>query len=119
MPTPGARRSVRVDDDPRLAGLAARLPPAATDDALLLGFDGDVLELRAPDEAVGRGVRVDLGSIHVPSGGAVRRQPLIRACGKAARRAVDACAGLGGDSFLLAAAGMRVPGPKTADTPAS
>jgi 16S rRNA (guanine1516-N2)-methyltransferase len=66
------------------------------------------LELRRIDDRPGTGVRCDLAAISLRGGLAeARAMPVVRAVGDAAT-VVDATAGLLGDAFLLAAAGMRV-----------
>jgi 16S rRNA (guanine1516-N2)-methyltransferase len=67
-----------------------------------------VLELRRVDDRPGTGVRCDLAAISLRGGLAeARAMPVVRAVGEA-RTVVDATAGLLGDAFLLAAAGMKV-----------
>ncbi len=63
------------------------------------------LELRIDGERPGRGVAPRLESLALAG---LSRQPLIRAMGKARGLVVDATAGLGGDAFLIAAAGFAV-----------
>ncbi len=63
------------------------------------------LELRLDGERPGRGVAPRLESLALSG---LSRQPLIRAMGKARGLVVDATAGLGGDAFLVAAAGFAV-----------
>jgi 16S rRNA (guanine1516-N2)-methyltransferase len=63
------------------------------------------LELRLEGERPGRGVAPRLGSLALVG---LSRQPLIRALGRARGLVVDATAGLGGDAFLVAAAGFDV-----------
>ena len=63
------------------------------------------LELRLDGERPGRGVAPRLESLALSG---LARQPLIRAMGKARGLVVDATAGLGGDAFLIAAAGFGV-----------
>ena len=63
------------------------------------------LELRLGGERPGRGVAPRLESLALSG---LSRQPLIRAMGKARGLVVDATAGLGGDAFLIAAAGFAV-----------
>jgi 16S rRNA (guanine1516-N2)-methyltransferase len=63
------------------------------------------LELRLDGERPGRGVAPRLGSLALAG---LSRQPLIRAMGRSRGLAVDATAGLGGDAFLIAAAGFPV-----------
>ena len=63
------------------------------------------LELRLDGERPGRGVAPRLESLALSG---LSRQPLIRAMGKARGLVVDATAGLGGDAFLIAAAGFGV-----------
>jgi 16S rRNA (guanine1516-N2)-methyltransferase len=66
-------------------------------------------ELRAPGDAPGRGLRADWSQLRLPDGAsALRGQPLGRAVGSAAHTAVDATAGLGFDSFAMAAMGVQV-----------
>jgi 16S rRNA (guanine1516-N2)-methyltransferase len=67
------------------------------------------VELLAPGDAPGRGLRADWRELRLPGGpSALRGQPLGRAVGSAARTAIDATAGLGFDAFALAAMGLRV-----------
>lgn len=69
---------------------------------------GSVLELRREGERPGIGVRCDLSRISLRGGQAeARASPVVRAVGDA-RTVVDATAGLLGDAFMLAAAGIRV-----------
>jgi 16S rRNA (guanine1516-N2)-methyltransferase len=63
------------------------------------------LELRLEGERPGRGVAPRLESLTLSG---LSRQPLIRAMGKSRGLVVDATAGLGGDAFLVAAAGFEV-----------
>lgn len=63
------------------------------------------LELRLDGERPGRGVAPRLESLSLSG---LSRQPLIRAMGKSRGLVVDATAGLGGDAFLVAAAGFDV-----------
>lgn len=63
------------------------------------------LELRLDGERPGRGVAPRLESLSLSG---ISRQPLIRAMGKSRGLVVDATAGLGGDAFLVAAAGFEV-----------
>lgn len=63
------------------------------------------LELRLDGERPGRGVAPRLESLALSG---LSRQPLIRAMGKSRGLVVDATAGLGGDAFLIAAAGFAV-----------
>lgn len=76
-----------------------------------VGEEGDpasFLELRREGEPEGRGVRCDLAAVSLRGGRAeARGMPVVRAVGEA-RTVVDATAGLLGDAFLLAAAGLRV-----------
>jgi 16S rRNA (guanine1516-N2)-methyltransferase len=68
-----------------------------------------VVELRAPGDAPGRGLRADWRELRLPEGpSALRGQPLGRAVGSAARTAIDATAGLGFDAFAMAAMGLQV-----------
>jgi 16S rRNA (guanine1516-N2)-methyltransferase len=74
-----------------------------------LGTHEDEPELLAPEDAPGRGLRVDWRELRVPGGlQALRGQPLGRAVGSDARTAIDATAGLGFDAFALAAIGLQV-----------
>ena len=67
------------------------------------------MELRAPGDAPGRGLRADWSQLRLPDGAsALRGQPLGRAIGSAARTAIDATAGLGFDTFAMAAMGLQV-----------
>jgi 16S rRNA (guanine1516-N2)-methyltransferase len=68
------------------------------------------LELLGPDDQPGQGVRSDFTGfdLRVATGNRSRRQPLGRAIGKDTESIVDATAGLGYDSILLAAMGCRV-----------
>lgn len=69
---------------------------------------GSVLELRRVAERPGIGVRCDLSRLSLRGGQAeARSMPVVKAVGDA-RTVVDATAGLLGDAFLLAAAGIRV-----------
>lgn len=63
------------------------------------------LELRVDGERPGRGVAPRLESLALSG---LSRQPLIRAMGKSRGLVVDATAGLGGDVFLVSAAGFAV-----------
>ena len=63
------------------------------------------LELRIDGERPGRGVAPRLGTLSLSG---LSRQPLIRAMGRSRGLVVDATAGLGGDAFLIAAAGFSV-----------
>ena len=63
------------------------------------------LAIRSDADAPGSGVSIDLGAIDVRSLGG---HPLVRAVGKGAGPVVDAPAGLGGDAWILAAAGRAV-----------
>lgn len=76
-----------------------------------VGEEGDprsFVELRREGEREGRGVRCDLAAISLRGGRAeARAMPVVKAVGDA-RTVVDATAGLLGDAFLLAAAGLRV-----------
>lgn len=66
------------------------------------------LELRRPEDREGKGIRCDLSTTRLRGGSAeARGMPVVRAMGSA-RRVVDATAGLLGDAFLLAAAGLEV-----------
>lgn len=66
-------------------------------------------ELLAPEDAPGRGLRADWRDLRTPGGlSSLRGQPLGRAIGSQARTAIDATAGLGFDSFALAAMGLQV-----------
>lgn len=97
--------------------LAARLNLALAEDAhaqapFVLAVRDAHLELRDSTMKPGRGVCADLGAF-APAGarrpGAQsRRQPIARAVGAAARTVIDATAGLGQDSALLAALGHAV-----------
>ncbi|MSR18086.1 MAG: rRNA methyltransferase [Phycisphaerales bacterium] len=66
---------------------------------------GGVLQLGRVGDGVGQGVGVDFGEISLRG---LRSMPLMRACGKICGTLLDCTAGLGGDSWLLAAAGWRV-----------
>lgn len=63
------------------------------------------LELRMDGDRPGRGVAPRLESLALSG---LTRQPLIRAMGRTRGLVVDATAGLGGDAFLVAAAGFDV-----------
>lgn len=63
------------------------------------------LELRLPGDRPGRGVAPRLEALSLRG---LSRQPLVRAMGRQKGLVVDATAGLGGDAFLIAAAGFRV-----------
>lgn len=66
------------------------------------------LELRRPEDREGKGIRCDLSTTRLRGGSAeARGMPVVRAMGSA-QRVVDATAGLLGDAFLLAAAGLGV-----------
>ena len=66
------------------------------------------VELRREGEREGRGVRCDLSAVSLRGGRAeARAMPVVKAVGEA-RTVVDATAGLLGDAFLLAVAGLRV-----------
>jgi 16S rRNA (guanine1516-N2)-methyltransferase len=74
-----------------------------------LGTHKDEPELLAPEDAPGRGLRADWRELRVPGGlQALRGQPLGRAVGSGARTAIDATAGLGFDTFAMAAIGLQV-----------
>ena len=98
--------------------MSGSTPDGAADGALPGGFvlarvgaDGDpssFLELRREGEREGTGVRCDLSRVSLRGGLAeARAMPIVKALGDA-RTVVDATAGLLGDAFLLAAAGLRV-----------
>ncbi|MHC4909374.1 MAG: class I SAM-dependent methyltransferase [Planctomycetota bacterium] len=97
------------------AEVAARLGQAAVtladapDGAFLLERVNGILELRRSGERRGTGVHVDLGGRDLRPGtpGVSRRQPLARAV-RAPSRIIDATAGLGRDSALLAGLGCDV-----------
>ena len=76
-----------------------------------VGEEGDpasFVELRREVEREGRGVRCDLAAVSLRGGRAeARAMPVVKAVGEA-RTVVDATAGLLGDAFLLAVAGLRV-----------
>lgn len=63
------------------------------------------LELRLEGERPGRGVAPRLEAFALSG---LSRQPLVRAMGRVRGLVVDATAGLGGDAFLVAAAGFDV-----------
>ncbi len=72
------------------------------------GDPASFLELRRPEDREGKGIRCDLSTTRLRGGSAeARGMPVVRAMGSA-RRVVDATAGLLGDAFLLAAAGLEV-----------
>ncbi|MGA1266601.1 MAG: class I SAM-dependent methyltransferase [Phycisphaerales bacterium] len=84
------------------------MDPDARNGWRLLTHDG-VVELRAPGDAPGRGLRADWSQWRVPGGfQSLRGQPLGRAVGSAARSVIDATAGLGVDAFAMAACGAQV-----------
>jgi 16S rRNA (guanine1516-N2)-methyltransferase len=101
---------------PRARALARRLvlplieSPAVAEVEYVLGFDGERLELRQASDRPGRGIAAEFSSIDLRRGSASlsKRQPLARAIGSRARTIVDATAGLGHDSALLAAMGFEV-----------
>lgn len=68
------------------------------------------LELRGDEQLAGRGVMVDFvkHGFHFVRGQSSRRQPLGRAIGRRAASVVDATAGMGQDSCLLACMGYQV-----------
>jgi 16S rRNA (guanine1516-N2)-methyltransferase len=70
------------------------------------------LEARWPGDRPGTGVASDFSSVSIGGKTALARMPLVRACGLAlardGARLVDATAGLGYDSFVLARAGFAV-----------
>jgi len=76
-----------------------------------VGEEGDpasFVELRREGEREGRGVRCDLSAVSLRGGRAeARAMPVVKAVGEA-QTVADATAGLLGDAFLLAAAGIRV-----------
>lgn len=76
----------------------------------ILNQGPDGLELLAPNDKPGQGVRCDFRSfdLRVATGNRSRNQPLGRAIGKNTQTIIDATAGLGYDSILLAAMGCRV-----------
>ncbi len=68
-----------------------------------------VVEVRAPGDAPGGGLRADWSQWRVPGGlQSLRGQPLGRAVGSMARTVIDATAGLGVDAFAMAACGAHV-----------
>lgn len=72
------------------------------------GASPPFLELRREGERPGKGVRCDLAAFSLRGGlSEARAMPVVRAMGSA-RTVVDATAGLLGDAFLLAAAGLEV-----------
>lgn len=72
------------------------------------GDPASFLELRRLEDRAGKGIRCDLSATRLRGGSAeARGMPVVRAMGSA-RRVVDATAGLLGDAFLLAAAGLEV-----------
>ncbi len=73
--------------------------------ALVVERVSEVLTMRAEADAVGSGIAVDFSAIDTRSLGG---HPLVRAVGKGAGTIVDATAGLGGDAWILAAAGRTV-----------
>jgi 16S rRNA (guanine1516-N2)-methyltransferase len=84
------------------------MDPDARNGWMLATHEGTV-ELRAPGDAPGRGLRADWRELRLPGGpSALRGQPLGRAIGSAARTAIDATAGLGFDAFAIAAMGLHV-----------
>ena len=68
------------------------------------------LELLGPDEKPGTGVRSDFAALDIRTGAGncSRQQPLGRAIGKQSLAVIDATAGLGYDTILLACMGCRV-----------
>lgn len=82
---------------------------AASADWILEYVDGR-LELRTPGMRRGRGLVVDFTrlDLRVGSGSLGFRQPLAKAIGRDHRTVVDATAGLGEDSMLLACLGFEV-----------
>ena len=84
------------------------MDPDARNGWQLAQHEGAV-ELRAPGDAPGRGLRADWSQLRLPDGAsALRGQPLGRAVGSAAHTAIDATAGLGFDTFAMAAMGLQV-----------
>lgn len=79
-------------------------------DVLLLTVTADGLELRDGASPRTKGARADFTSIDLRTGAGnlSRRQPLARAVGRAAKRVLDATAGLGHDAALLALMGYDV-----------
>lgn len=63
------------------------------------------LAMRASGDAPGSGVSIDLAAIDIRALGG---HPLVRAVGRGAGVVIDATAGLGGDAWILAAAGRTV-----------
>lgn len=81
---------------------------AAAQYVLHHGTDG--LELLGPDDRPGNGVRSDFRAmdLRTGTGNCSRNQPLGRAVGKKTDTVIDATAGLGYDSVLLACMGFHV-----------
>ena len=75
---------------------------------LLLEMAEGRLSLRNIGDKPGTGIRVDFRDPSLPSRAELLKQPLVRSMGPVDGRLVDATAGLGGDSFLLAVAGWSV-----------
>lgn len=82
-----------------------RWDPPADPRALVCAVHDGVLELRGPDDRPGTGVRVDLGAV---GRAGIRSVPLVRSMGDRVRTVADATAGLLGDAWLLALAGLEV-----------
>lgn len=87
-------------------------PQTAGDEPLILALRSDGLEVRDAHMKPGRGLMVDFTEINPRQaskrGGFSRKQPLARAIGKSTRTVLDATAGLGHDSALLACMGFHV-----------
>src|SRR5262245_10551419 len=79
---------------------------------LALAVREDKLELRDRESKPGRGISVDFSALNPKQasrrGGFSRNQPLARAIGKDSQVVLDATAGLGHDSALLACMGFDV-----------
>ena len=86
--------------------------PRAQQQAMTLALREDRLELRDSETKPGRGVSADFSALNPHEarrrGVSSHNQPLARAIGKDATIVLDATAGLGHDSALLACLGYRV-----------
>ncbi len=80
--------------------------------SLILALRDETLELRDPSTKPGHGLIVDFSTLHPKQsarrGNFSRNQPLARAIGKNTRTVLDATAGLGHDSALLACMNFNV-----------
>lgn len=105
-------RRLKVELRIRAKPQAAANLRQATDDELVLALNDWGLELRDAKTKPGHGVSVDFTTLNPKQaarrGGFSRNQPLARAIGRHTHTVIDATAGLGHDSALLACMGYRV-----------